>query len=249
VPSARFSASCEFRLGFVARQRMVRELAAAPGPRCRRSAVKRQMREAYRINDAAVLEVLKMLDRRPGPGDAAGAVEVDGIALPSQRRSKPAAAPSCSRPTRATAPCSSIRLAAAGIPVSMVFRESRMMDAGLFERGLSFYWRRGILATDGLKAYGRMLGALRSNRVGLHHGRSGRQEGARRHGLRFLGKDMPMPAGPAQLARHRRRAGPCRWPRWRSSPCGDSRSDRRSRARRTRAWKPTSKACCAPASR
>jgi len=77
-----------------------------------------------------------------------------------------------------------------------------MMDAGLFERGLSAYGVEGILATDGLKAYGRMLSALRSNRVVFIMADQGVKKARDGMVFRFLGKDMPMPAGPAQLARH-----------------------------------------------
>jgi KDO2-lipid IV(A) lauroyltransferase len=95
-----------------------------------------------------------------------------------------------------------VRLAAGGIPVSVVFREARMMDAGLFQRGMPFYGIEGILATDGIRAYSKMLGALRRNRVVYMMADQGTKKASDGMMLRFLGKDMPMPAGPAQLARH-----------------------------------------------
>ena len=190
-----------FRLGFFPRRRMVRELAVLQGRPANDPDVKRQMREAYRINDAAVLEVLKMLDRRHDPAMLLSQVEVDGIAV--LERVLEAGRGAILLATHAgNSALLVIRLAAAGIPVSMVFRESRMMDVGLFERGLTFYGVEGILATEGLKAYGRMLGALRSNRVVFIMADQGVKKARDGMVLRFLGKDMPMPAGPAQLARH-----------------------------------------------
>ena len=191
----------QFQLGFVPRRRMVRDLAALQGRGADDPAVKREMREAYRINDAAVLEVLKMFDRRQDPAMLLAHVEVDGIALLRQALEGGRGAILLATHAGNSA-LLVVRLAAAGVPVSMVFRESRMMDAGLFERGLSAYGVEGILATDGLKAYGRMLGALRSNRVVFIMADQGVKKARDGMVFRFLGKDMPMPGGPAQLARH-----------------------------------------------
>lgn len=79
-----------------------------------------------------------------------------------------------------------------------------MMDAGFFAKGMPPYGIEGILANEGIKAYSRMLGALRAGRavyVMADQGAKKAEDGVR---LRFLGKDMPMPGGPAQLARHSR---------------------------------------------
>ncbi len=186
---------------------MVRDLAALQGRGADDPAVKRQMREAYRINDAAVLEVLKMFDRRQDPAMLLAHVEVDGIAL--LRQALEAGRGAILLATHAgNSALLVIRLAAAGVPVSMVFRESRMMDAGLFERGLSAYGVEGILATDGLKAYGRMLGALRSNRVVFIMADQGVKKARDGMVFRFLGKDMPMPGRAGAARAPCRRAGP-----------------------------------------
>ena len=82
-----------------------------------------------------------------------------------------------------------------------------------------------------------MMRALRRNRIvfvmidqGVKHAKDGMP-------MRFLGKDMPMPMGPAQLARTTRRTGPAiDHPRRRSDP-GISRSGRQCSAQRTQSWK------------
>ncbi len=191
----------QFRLAFAPRRRMVRELAALLGRPAGDPAVKAQMREAYRSNDAAVLEVLKMLDHRQDEAMLLAQVEVEGVETLQQALAAGRGAillPGHS----GNAALMVVRLAAAGVPVSMVYRESRMMDAGLFQRGLAFYGIEGILATDGLKAYGRMLDALRRNRVVCVMADQGTKKARDGTVFRFLGKDMPMPMGPAQLARH-----------------------------------------------
>jgi KDO2-lipid IV(A) lauroyltransferase len=94
-----------------------------------------------------------------------------------------------------------LRLAASGWPVSVVYKESRMMSADFFLQGLERYGIQGIAANAGLRAYGEMLAALKQGRIvflmldqGVKQAKDGLPQ-------RFLGKDMPMPAGPAQLAR------------------------------------------------
>ena len=76
-----------------------------------------------------------------------------------------------------------------------------MMSADFFLEGLERYAIQGIAANAGLRAYGQMLAALKQGRIvflmldqGVKQARDGQVH-------RFLGKDMPMPAGPAQLAR------------------------------------------------
>ena len=75
------------------------------------------------------------------------------------------------------------------------------MSADFFLEGLARYAIQGIAANAGLRAYGQMLAALKQGRIvflmldqGVKQAKDGQMQ-------RFLGKDMPMPAGPAQLAR------------------------------------------------
>lgn len=193
----------QFRLGFVARRRMVQELAVLLGRSSDDPKPRQQMREAYRCNDVAVLEVLKLLDQRQDTDMLLSQVKVDGV--PALRAvldaGRGAILLACHAGNGALL---LIRLAALGFPVSMVYRESAMMDAGLFQRGLAFYDIEGILATDGLKAYGKMLGALRANRVVFVMADQGTKKARDGVMFKFLGKRMSMPAGPAQLARHAR---------------------------------------------
>jgi lauroyl/myristoyl acyltransferase len=192
-----------FRFGWVARRRMVRELAALVGTTASDPRVRAQMREAFRSNDAAVLEILKMLDSPQDQAMLLSQVEVEGVDL--LRTALAEGRGAILLATHAgNAALLAVRLVDAGIPLSMVYRESRMMDAGLFERGLAFYGVEGILATEGIRAYGRMLSALRAHRVVFVMADQGTKKARDGIVMRFLGKDMPMPAGPAQLARHAR---------------------------------------------
>ena len=94
-----------------------------------------------------------------------------------------------------------LRLASAGWPVSVLYKESRMMSADFFLAGLERYGIQGIAANAGLRAYGQMLAALKQGRIVFLMLDQGVKQAKDGQVHRFLGKDMPMPAGPAQLAR------------------------------------------------
>ena len=191
----------QYRLSVRERSRQARDLAGLLGKPDADAEVARILRQAYRVNTAAVLEILAMFDRRQDEAGSDSSCRIDGmdhlqaalaggrgaILLPSHAGNGAALA---------------LRLAQQGRPVSVVYKQSRMMTAGFFERGFALYGIEGILANEGIKAYGRMLGALRKGRilfVMLDQGTKLSQDGVM---LRFLGKDMPISAGPAQLARH-----------------------------------------------
>lgn len=193
----------QFHLTWRASHRYARDMAVVLGRAPGDTSVKAQLRQAYRVNTAAVLEVLAMFDQGIGRDVVEAQCEVQGLdhlhaALTEGRGAILLGA------HMGNGVLLAVRLSGLGLPVSVVYRQSRMMSADLFEQGFARYGIEGISAEDGLKAYGRMLGALRRNRLvflmidqGVRHAKDGVI-------LRFLGKDMPMPAGPAQLARQAR---------------------------------------------
>ena len=161
----------------------------------------RQLREAYRVNTIAALEVLAMFERPLDDDTLNRRCHVDGIEhLQAARGGGRGAILLATHSGNAL--MMAVQLARRGIPVSVIYRQALMMSDDLFTAGLQPYGVEGIVANEGLKAYAKMLGALRQNRVvmimldqGVKHAQDGLM-------MRFLGKDMPMPAGPAQLARH-----------------------------------------------
>ena len=190
----------QYRLGGRARRRMQAEMALALGRPADDPAVPAMLREAYRVNTAAVFEVMAMLDRKQDEATLLARSEVEGLehlraALAEGRGAILLAA------HMGNAALLPLRLASAGWPVSVLYKESRMMSADFFHEGLALYGVQGIAANAGLRAYGQMLAALKQGRIvflmldqGVKHPKDGPVQ-------RFLGKDMPMPAGPAQLAR------------------------------------------------
>ncbi len=193
----------QFRLAWRERRCCERDLAQlldrVPGD----AGVHAQLRQAYHLNTAAVFEVLAMFHRRLDDATLATHVCTRGLehlhgALAGGRGAILLGSHAGNGLLLA------VQLARIGLPVSVVYRQARMMSADLFEKGFALYGIEGILANEGLKAYGRMLGALKKNRVVflmMDQGVKRAEDGVPMH---FLGKDMPMPAGPAQLARHAR---------------------------------------------
>lgn len=193
----------QFRVAWLQRRRYTRDLAQLLGRPADDPAVREMMRTAYRVNNAAVLEVMAMFDRRQDPERLAAHCEISGLehlqsALDAGRGAILLGAHT------GNGLLVPVQLASMGWSVSVVYRHARMMSAGLFEQGLALYGIEGILANEGIKAYGRMLGALRKGRIVFLMMDQGVKKAEDGIAMRFLGKVMPMTAGPAQLARHSR---------------------------------------------
>lgn len=190
----------QFRLAPAGRRRLQRDMAHALGRPADDPALAAQLREAYRVNGGAVFEILAMFDRRLPEGELAARCEVEGLehlrtALAGGRGAVLLAS------HMGNAALLTIRLVQDGWPVSVVYRQSRMGSAGFFYTGLANYGIQPILANAGIRAYGQMLAALKQGRVVfmmLDQGVRNSEDGVT---VRFLGKDVPMPAGAAQLAR------------------------------------------------
>ena len=190
----------QFHLARPQRLRMQREVAVALGRSSDDPSVPALLREAYRVNNGAVLEIVSMFDHRHDDDELAAMCELDG--LEHLRAAMTAGRGAILLATHmGNAALVPVRLAKAGWAVSVVYREARMMSAGFLQSGLELYGIQGILANAGIRAYAQMLSALKQGRVvfvmldqGVKRAEDGQMQ-------RFLGKDMAMPAGPAQLAR------------------------------------------------
>ncbi len=190
----------QYRFDLRQRLRLQREVALALGRSADDATVPPLLREAYRTNNGAVLEMLAMFDRRQ-PDDALIArCHLDGLEHLHTAMAEGRGAILLATHSGNTA-LLTLRLMQAGWPVSVLYRESRMMSAGFLQQGLEQYGIQGILANSGIRAYGQVLSALKQGRIVsmmLDQGATRPQDGSMHH---FLGKDMAMPAGPAQLAR------------------------------------------------
>lgn len=188
-----------YRLGVKDRRRCLHDLAVLQDREPGDPVVAAQLREAYRVNTTAVLQVLAMFDRQLSAEELRAHCRIDGLSeLQAARRGAGAI-------LLATHSGNSLlvaaQLASGGWPVTVVYRQALMMSPHFFERGLPLYGMDGVLANEGLKAYAKMLSALKRDRVifvlidqGVKYAKDGVP-------MRFLGKEMPMPAGVMQLAR------------------------------------------------
>jgi len=164
--------------------------------------VEKLLREAYRVNTRAVLEVLSMVDRQLDAATLQASCQVEGLQyLEEARRGRGAI-------LLATHSGNSLLLAAQlaqrGVPVTVVYRHARMMSMQFFADGLPRYGIDGILANEGFRAYARMIDALRHDRVLFAMVDQGVRAAETGMEMTFLGKRMPMPGGVMQLARQTR---------------------------------------------
>jgi lauroyl/myristoyl acyltransferase len=190
----------QFWFGWQERRRLQREIAQVLGRQANDPSVPALLLQAYRVNNGALTEIMAMFDQRQDESTLAARCELDGLehlrTAMSQGRGAIVLATHMGNASLAM-----VRLAQSGLPVSLLYRKARMMSDGFFQNGLEQYGIQAILANGGIRAYGQMLAALKQGRVlflmmdqGLRRAEDGVMQ-------RFLGKDVPMPAGPAQLAR------------------------------------------------
>ena len=195
-------AALHYRFGRATRRQCQQDLARLLGRDAADPLVKKTLREAYRVNTRAVLEVLSMVDRQLDAATLQSRCHTEGLHhLEAARTGRGAI-------LLATHSGNSLLLAAQlaqnGVPVTVVYRHARMMSMQFFAEGLPRYGIDGILANEGFRAYARMVDALRHNRVLFAMVDQGVRQAETGLEMEFLGKRMPMPGGVMQLARQTR---------------------------------------------
>jgi KDO2-lipid IV(A) lauroyltransferase len=193
----------EYRIAWGRSRRCARDMALALGRPAGDRWVAAQLRRAHHVNAHAGLEILSMLDRKLPPQTLARHLVLEGA-----EHLHAALAAGRGVILLGTHAGNGIllgaHLVASGLPVSMVYRQSRMAPNEFLGRGYASYGIEAILANEGIRAYGRMREAIKRGSilfVTIDQGVKRPQDGVP---VSFLGKPMSMPAGPAQLARHTR---------------------------------------------
>lgn len=164
--------------------------------------VERLLREAYRVNTVAVLEVLSMVDRQLDQKTLEASCRVEGLEHLEAARTGRGAILLATHSGNGL--LMAAQLAGRGLPVTVVYRHARMMSMQFFAEGLPRYGIDGILANEGFRAYARMVDALRHNRILFAMVDQGVKKAETGVTMNFLGKQMPMPGGVMQLARQAR---------------------------------------------
>ena len=116
------------------------------------------LREAYRVNTAAVFEIMAMFDRRQDEAMPSPVASSTGWSICARRwpQGRGAILLAAHMGNAALVP---LRLASAGWPVSVLYKESRMMSADFFLEGLARYGIQGIAANAGLRLWPDARGA------------------------------------------------------------------------------------------
>ena len=193
----------EYRVAWRRRRRCARDMALALDRSVGDPWVASQLRRAHHLNAQALFEIIAMFDHRLDEHLLASRISVEGTdqlqPMLAQGRGAILLGTHAGNGVLLTT-----RLAAAGWPVSIVYRQSRMAPAEFFTRGFALYGVECILANEGLRAYARMRDAVKRGRllfVTLDQGTKHQKDGVV---VRFLNKDMGMAAGPALLSRQTR---------------------------------------------
>lgn len=194
------SGELQFRIAQIFQRRMLNHVARVlEGARGERS-ITDILRSAFRVNNAGMLEILKILEARQDVPALLSQVEIVGVSTLQAALSAGNGAILLGTHMGNSA-LFLIRLAQSGIPLSIVHREAPMMEPGFFGQGIARYGIEPILANRGAHAYRSILSALRANRAVYMCIDQGVKKATEGVSVRFLGKDMPMPAGPAHLVR------------------------------------------------
>lgn len=188
----------ELHYRFAARQRrdLERQLAQL-FPDTDAATLRARLRQAYRAGDRAVFEASAMGCRRVPEKTIRDRCEFVGLerlqASLSAGRGAILLGMHMGNGLLMTA-----RLAAAGLPVSVVFRESRKTAGGVMARCMRLHGMEGIPAGQRSRAYRDMARALQRGGIVFVL-----MDQASKHGgvpVEFLGKHVELPAGPFRLA-------------------------------------------------
>lgn len=201
-PVGNFFSALQYHLFVFDRRRFLAQIGIVLGRPSNDPVVKSTLRSAYRVNTVGSMEVLSMADRKLDTARIYSRCRVDGLENLEAARAGNGAILLATHSGNCLLLLA--QLADQGWPLTIVYRRSPNMPQQFATDGLSHYGFDGVAADDGFRAYAHMVDALRHNRVVfamMDHGVKKAESGLLLH---FLGKDMPMPGGIAQLARQTR---------------------------------------------
>jgi len=153
--------------------------------------------ESYRLNDRAIFEILAMYSGRAARDDVASHCHIDGLDVLDQALDERAGVLLLGW-HMGNGVAMATRLGHLGYPISVVFRESAKIRPDFYPSGLAHMGLDAIGASPPAAGFRRMIRALKDNRILFILMDQGISQGVP---TRFLGKRVPMPPGPAELAR------------------------------------------------
>lgn len=188
-----------FRLGRRKRRNLVKEIQQllAEHPAGAQD-TKALLREAYRINNRAVLEIMAAFSGAVSPEQFAVSIELAGLEALDQAQALQRGVVLLGMHA-GNGMALAVHLGRRGYPIHVVYRESTKITQHFFRDGIQ---RQGLNAISALPAavgMRRMLRALNSGEILFIL----MDQGSKRGGVpvNFLGKALKLPPGPVELAR------------------------------------------------
>jgi len=156
------------------------------------------LREAYRINDRAVLELLAMYSHCISLDDISAACKISDADHLDQALARGRGVVMLGM-HMGNGVAMAVHLARLGYPMAVIYREAGKIEPGFFRDGIESLGLEAIPAVPAAVGFRRMLKALKDNRILFILMDQAMSEGGVT--AQFLGKQMSMPPGPAELAR------------------------------------------------
>ncbi len=209
--------TAQFHLSRATRARCERDMRALFATRATPRDVRAWLKEGHRVNTAAVLQVLALLERPVPASELERHCDLLGQERLVQALARGRGAVLLAMHA-GNSLLAAIRLAQAGHSVSVVYHQPHMMTVDRFAEGLPSYGIVAIRANGGLAALARIVSALRRGGLVFLMLDQGAETGDGID-LRFLGKTMPMQIGAAKAATTARAPvvpliARGAWPRW-----------------------------------
>jgi KDO2-lipid IV(A) lauroyltransferase len=190
--------SVHFGLGRARRRRLLEHMARLMPERAAEGRLPADLRQAYRINDRAILEILAAYSGALRPDQIAAMCALENLQVLDRALAAGRGVVLLGM-HMGNGVALAIHLAKSGYPVSVVYRESNKISPQFFAQGIA---RQGLIAIGALPAaagFRRMLRALKDGRiVFILMDQASKTGGV---SARFLGKNLDMPPGPAELGR------------------------------------------------
>lgn len=187
-----------YRLGKRKRRNLLKQMGTLMPDRRADGRLQADLHNAYRVNDRAILEVLATYSGALKPGQVAEMCSLDQIQRLDQSLARGRGAVLLGM-HMGNGIALAIHLARAGYPVNVVYRESKKIRPTFFARGIARNGLQAIPAQPAAAGFRRMLRALKNGGIVFIL----MDQASRTGGVpaRFLGKDLDMPPGPAELSR------------------------------------------------
>ena len=187
-----------YRLGRTKRRNLVDQLDRLFSEHPQDETSEQLLREAYRVNDRAILEIMAAYSGAISPADLAASVAVEGLDILNAGLAGGRGVVLLGMHS-GNGVALAVHLGQLGYPVHVVYRESNKISPNFFRDGIHSQGLGAIPALPPATGVRRMLSALKAGEILFIL----MDQGSKRGGVPvpFLGKLLQLPPGPVELAR------------------------------------------------